>query len=89
MKEYFVIEKKKLRKLLLDHITLIALSQGGVDNWEWYGASVYDFIESWQEEHPEVYGNNEDCYLSDIAEADLVDYPTVMEFLENLISKEE
>ena len=88
MKEYFVIEKKKLCKLLLDHITLIALKQGGVDNWEWYGASICDFIESWQEEYPEVYGD-EDVYLSDIAEADLVNYSTVMEFLENLISKEE
>ena len=43
---YFVIPEKEYRKLLEDSLRLTALESGGVDNWEWYGESIHDFLEA-------------------------------------------
>ena len=43
MKKYIVSENK-LRQLLKDEIKLEALEHGGVDNWEWYGDSIQDYL---------------------------------------------
>ena len=43
MKKY-IISENKLRQLLIDEIKLEALEHGGVDNWEWYGDSIQDYL---------------------------------------------
>lgn len=38
--EMVTITKKEYESLLDDRIWRIALEDGGVDNWEWYGESL-------------------------------------------------
>lgn len=38
------IDEKRLIELLAAELELEALNQGGVDNWEWCGASIRDAI---------------------------------------------
>lgn len=38
------LTEEKLRLLLISAHTLEALDNGGVDNWEWFGESVSDYI---------------------------------------------
>ncbi|MDY5667909.1 MAG: hypothetical protein SPK43_01450 [Candidatus Onthovivens sp.] len=40
-----LIEREKLISLISDSLKLQALENGGVDNWEWYGASITDFLD--------------------------------------------
>lgn len=47
MKKYRLVEEKELIDLLESYNRLQALENGGVDNWEWYGASLGDFLEAW------------------------------------------
>lgn len=47
MKKYRLVEEKELIDLLESYNRLQALENGGVDNWEWYGASLGDFLETW------------------------------------------
>lgn len=44
MKQYYVLTQQELLSLLTDCLKLTALDRGGVDNWEWYGDSIGDFI---------------------------------------------
>ena len=43
----YILTEDELRKLIHSHLKLTALESGGVDNWEWYGESLYDFIDNW------------------------------------------
>jgi len=45
MEKYYKISESDLRELLHDSLKLSALESGGVDNWEWYGDSIFDFIQ--------------------------------------------
>ena len=40
------IEQRKLLDLLEAYFKLAALESGGVDNWEWYGDSLHDYLEN-------------------------------------------
>lgn len=40
-----VIEEKDLIELLRCYYRYVALELGGVDNWEWYGDSISQFLE--------------------------------------------
>ena len=40
-----LIEREKLISLISDSLKLQALENGGVDNWEWYGVSITDFLD--------------------------------------------
>ena len=40
-----IIEESELLELLSDSEKLNALNNGGVDNWEWYGESIKNFLE--------------------------------------------
>lgn len=70
MERYFKINESELIELLHDSMKLMALENGGVDNWEWYGASIHDFIEA-------NGGAGESLY--DIARADLGIYEEINE----------
>ena len=45
MKNYYICESELLELLAAYH-QLAALENGGVDNWEWYGYSVADYLEA-------------------------------------------
>jgi hypothetical protein len=62
---YFIVSESELRELIHDSLKLCALENGGVDNWEWYGASIQDFIEA---------NGNPDYGIFDIAEKELENY---------------
>ena len=43
---YYRISKEELLSLIEDSLTLTALESGGVDNWEWYGESIHEFLKT-------------------------------------------
>lgn len=69
---YFISHDSFLR-LWTDHLVLIALENGGVDNWNWYGESIRQFIE---DNVPKDISEKErrDWYIGDIATEDLKDF---------------
>ena len=40
----YVISERRFRELLEEEARYIALENGGVDNWEWYGASIQNYL---------------------------------------------
>ena len=43
MAEWYKISEGELVELIHDSLKLMALENGGVDNWDWYDASICDF----------------------------------------------
>lgn len=43
MKNY-IIDEERLKELLKAELKLMALENGGVDNWSWYSDSLNDFL---------------------------------------------
>lgn len=50
MEKAYVVYENQLRELIHDSLKLMALENGGVDNWEWYGDSLNDFLNNNGEE---------------------------------------
>lgn len=71
--EYRLVTEKELRRLLYAYNKMIALESGGVDNWDWYGASIGDYIDEWVREKD--FDLDEDWGLDDIVEDDIQSYP--------------
>lgn len=46
LKYEILISKEQLEKYIQGYLQYIALENGGVDNWSWYGASLGDFLEN-------------------------------------------
>jgi hypothetical protein len=67
---YYQISEPVLRELLMAAHMYRALEGGGVDNWEWAGASVADYI---QECSIIDFVHYEE--MEEIVEADIVNYP--------------
>lgn len=42
--KYYIVEENLLKELWIDNLKLAALESGGVDNWEWHGESISDFL---------------------------------------------
>lgn len=70
----YLIEESELRDLLYAYNKLAALECGGVDNWEWYGGAVYDYLEEFKEEERI---ENDDFDLEDMVEVILQEYEPV------------
>ena len=75
---YYKIDETMLRTLLADSIELSYLNAGGVDNWNWYGASIGDGIADWLDLHHDIVNTwdsddsrREDFYIDDIAQAEI------------------
>ena len=64
---YYIISKEHLLSLIEDSITLTALENGGVDNWEWYGESINDLLK-------DTKANS----IEGLAEKDLLCYKEVL-----------
>ena len=48
-KEYVLVSKSDFRALVSGYLFMSAGTMGGVDNWEWWGESINDFIKSYNE----------------------------------------
>lgn len=51
--KYYVIEESRLLRLISSASKFTALECGGVDNWTWYGESLYNYLS-------DCLGNDED-----------------------------
>ena len=71
--QYYMVSEQEMRMLLRAYNKAIALESGGVDNWEWYGASICDFIDEWVREND--LDPEEDWGLEDMVDMDLKEYP--------------
>lgn len=45
--KYYLIEESRLKELLEIEARLAALEYGGVDNWEWYGESLSQYLDEY------------------------------------------
>ena len=46
LEKQYLVNESELIELLHDSLKLIALENGGVDNWDWYSQSIADFEEN-------------------------------------------
>ena len=60
--EAIIIPKNEFASLLRDSDKLRRVEYGGVDNWEWYGESLYNDEDSFYEE------------IQDMSDDDLIDF---------------
>ena len=44
--KYFIVPESDLRRLINQSNHYEGLDWGGVDNWEWYGDSLHDYLEN-------------------------------------------
>ena len=42
---FLIVPREMMEEIMEGHLRWCALESGGVDNWEWYGASMKDFLE--------------------------------------------
>lgn len=49
--KYYIVEENLLKELWINDLKLAALESGGVDNWEWYGESINDFLKEQKAEN--------------------------------------
>lgn len=42
--KYYIISEKRLKELLEKETRYDALKNDGVDSWEWYGASIQNYL---------------------------------------------
>ena len=47
MSKYRLVPEQKLLRLLEGYARLVALENGGVDNWEWYGESLGNYLDNY------------------------------------------
>lgn len=74
--KYYRIAEDELLNFIVSDMRLSALENGGVDNWEWYGVSLGNFIEYNKEDYFMFKGRGidpEDIEFSDLARAELKD----------------
>ena len=45
MDKNYIVSEDLLKYLLISNYKLQALNYGGVDNWEWYGEALWDFLD--------------------------------------------
>lgn len=71
MESKYIVPEKRLRELLEAEARLAALEWGGVDNWEWYGESLSQYLD----EYCQWNGINRAKYdFEKLAEEDLSGY---------------
>ena len=78
--ELFIVPEKELIKLLSGYNKLLALENGGVDNWTWYGDSLNNFLKGFYADCPQVC-DEEDLDFEVISMFDLSNYKTLTELM--------
>ena len=76
MKTYYLISERTFKPILEDALKFRALESGGVDNWEWYGASFSDFLKEWASKNE--IEDEEDYSFEDIVKSDLKYFKKIM-----------
>lgn len=66
MGNMYLVPEFDLKSILHAALILNALERGGVDNWNWYGESISDFISEWKEDHD--IPKDKEIYMEDIVE---------------------
>lgn len=74
-KKFYKVEEKDLLDMLEAYERLIALEAGGVDDWDWYGASLTDRLRFLREEY-EAF-DEKDFYFEDVAKIQLKNYEEI------------
>lgn len=77
MKKYRLILEEDLIELLTDANTMIALESGGVNNWDEYGDSIRNFVQTYLEDHERELDLSED-ELEDFSIYDIARYDVEM-----------
>ena len=76
----FIVLEKELIKLLSGYNKLLALENGGVDNWAWYDDSLNNFLEQFHKDCPQVC-DEEDLDFEVVSMFDLSNYKTLDELI--------
>lgn len=77
MSKYYLVDEKELKDLLINYHKMLALAGGGVDNWEWHGYSLWDYLTDYAKELDIVDDDElEDFGFESIAEYELDKYQT-------------
>ena len=76
MKTYYLVSEEVLKSMLKDAFKFHALETGGVDNWEGYGASLYDFLKEWALENE--IGDEEHYSFKDLVKSELKFFKKIM-----------
>ncbi len=83
MERYFKVSEGELLELLACMGKMIALENGGVDNWDWYGVSLCealaDLYDQFKREGKEVPEDVSHFYFSDVAKLELENYEEIKE----------
>ena len=61
--KYYVIDETVLKDLLINDLKFTALENGGVDNWEWYGESINDFLKEQKAKNFEELAETEITFM--------------------------
>lgn len=62
--KYYIVEENLLKELWINDLKLAALENGGVDNWEWYGESISDFLKEQRAENFEELAKIEIAHMA-------------------------
>ena len=78
-----IISREALYDLLRDSNTLAALEIGGVDNWDWFGYSIKDYVNTWKTENPDCWAGirSEDVDIETMSMLELERYRTVSDLM--------
>jgi hypothetical protein len=68
--ENYIVPKEKLIQLLANSEELQALQYGGVDNWDFYGEALRDYLDEAKEQY-NLISNNKHISFYDVASAKL------------------
>lgn len=74
-KKFYKVEEKDLLAMLEAYERLAALEKGGVDNWEWYGDSLTDYLVLLMEEYG--VSDEKDFCFEDVAKIQLKNYEEI------------
>lgn len=75
-KRYRLILESELVELLESQNRLVALENGGVDNWSWYGYSLHDYLKVWAEDNgrdSELHWTFEDIAIDEVTNYELIE----------------
>ena len=81
--DMILIPRETLFDLICDSNTLAALEIGGVDNWDWYGYSIREYVDAWKRDNPHSWAgiDPEDIDIETMSKFELEEYRTLSELI--------
>lgn len=74
-KKFYKVSEKELKVFINCKNRLEALECGGVDNWEYYGESIHEYVKDYKEENN--IPKEEEFYLYDITDEEIKNYEEI------------